>query len=170
MTDQSNERLFLHTNENYRGSFTSDLLEQYKLYVQSAENVSARRVASSRHLLTLNSAIVALYGFQSTSFGQGYWMIPIPILGFAVSLLWRQIIKSHSDLNAVKFKIIHELERHLPAALYAHEWRLADKGQGNSYRAVTRLEQWIPLIFCAIHTILLIIMILVTVGWVDWLM
>ena len=131
MTDQSNERLFLHTNENYRGSFTSDLLEQYKLYVQSAENVSARRVASSRYLLTLNSAIVALYGFQSASFGQGYWMIPIPILGFAVSLLWRQIIKSHRDLNAVKFKIIHELEQHLPAALYAHEWRLADKGQGN---------------------------------------
>ena len=36
----------------YGDSFRSDLLEQYKLYVQSAENVSARRVASSRYLLS----------------------------------------------------------------------------------------------------------------------
>lgn len=164
MANRLSEHKFLYVEEDYSGSFTSDLLEQYKLYVQSAENVSARRVASSRYLLTLNSAIVALYGLQAASLGQGYWMIPIPILGFAVSLLWHQIIKSHSDLNAVKFKIIHELEQHLPAAIYTLEWRLANKGQGKSYRAVTRFEQWIPLIFSSIHAVLLIIIVLANIG------
>jgi len=32
----------------YGESFGTHILEQYKLYVQSAENVSARRVQSSR--------------------------------------------------------------------------------------------------------------------------
>lgn len=147
--------LFHYTKETYKGSFHADLLEQYKLYVQSAENVSARRIASSRYLLTLNSALIALYGLQSASFSQNYWALVIPILGLPVSLLWHQIIKSHKDLNAVKFKIIHEFEQHLPAAPYTHEWQLAGEGQRNSYRSVTGIEQWIPLLFFFIHVFLL---------------
>ena len=107
--------------ESYGDTFGSDLLEQYKLYVQSAENVSARRVASNRYLLTLNAALVALYGVQSANFGQGYWTLLIPVIGIPVSLLWYLIIKSHADLNRIKFKVIHELEQHLPAALYKYD-------------------------------------------------
>ena len=137
MPDHSKKGLFRHAKETYHGSFGADLLEQYKIYVQSAENVSARRVASSRYLLTLNIALVTLYGIQSDGFGQSYWTTLVPILGILVSVLWYQIIQSHSDLNAVKFQIIHELEEHLPVALYAYEWQLAE-GRGTSYSAVTR--------------------------------
>ena len=55
MADQPAGGLFSYTKGTYAGSYNSDLLEQYKLYVQSAENVSARRVASSRYLLALKS-------------------------------------------------------------------------------------------------------------------
>ena len=65
MNDKPAEYLIHNTKETYGDTFGSDLLEQYKLYVQSAENVSARRVASNRYLLTLNAALVALYGVQS---------------------------------------------------------------------------------------------------------
>lgn len=156
--------LFHYTKETYKGFFNADLLEQYKLYVQSAENVSARRIASSRYLLTLNSALIALYGLQSASFGQNSWALLIPILGLSVSLLWHQIIKSHKDLNAVKFKIIHEFEQRLPAAPYTHEWQLAGEGQGNAYRSVTGIERWIPLLFFLIHVILLIVILVTNTG------
>ena len=156
--------LFHYTKETYKGSFNADLLEQYKLYVQSAENVSARRIASSRYLLTLNSALIALYGLQSASFSQNYWALLIPILGLPVSLLWHQIIKSHKDLNAVKFKIIHEFEQRLSAAPYTYEWQLAGEGQGNAYRSVTGIERWIPLIFFLIHVILLIVILVTNTG------
>ena len=56
MSDRKNSGLFHNPDRQYGDSFTADLLEQYKLYVQSAENVSARRVQSSRYLLTLNAA------------------------------------------------------------------------------------------------------------------
>ena len=52
MSTGSGDSLFQFGAEDYGGSFKADLLEQYKLYVQSAENVSARRVQSSRYLLT----------------------------------------------------------------------------------------------------------------------
>ena len=71
MANQEQESAIHQTTDAYSGSFHADLLEQYKLYVQSAENVSARRVASNRYLLTLNAALIALYGVQSANFGQG---------------------------------------------------------------------------------------------------
>ena len=85
MDDKARESLISQSLESYGESFKADLLEQYKLYVQSAENVSARRVASNRYLLTINAALVALYGLQSANFGQGYWTLLIPVIGIPVS-------------------------------------------------------------------------------------
>ena len=81
----------------------------------------------------------------------------LPILGIPVSLLWYRIIRSHRGLNEVKFKIIHELEEHLPAAVFTHEWRLADRGKGRTYRSVTDIERWIPPVFLALHLVLLVV-------------
>ena len=157
MSQQSNGCLVHYTKETYGDSFGTDLLEQYKMYVQSAENVSARRVASSRYLLTLNIALVTLYGIQSEGSVQDYWTTLVPntrrpgLLCFGT-----RSFKSHSDLNTVKFQIIHQLEEHLPVALYAYEWQLAGEGRGPSYSAVTRIEKGIPIAFVVLHIILLI--------------
>ena len=164
MSGGKDKNLIRFTGENYEGAFNADLLEQYKIYVQSAENVSARRVASSRYLLTLNVALVALYGFQYAEFGQSYWALLIPIIGIPVSLLWYLIIKSHADLNRIKFGVIHEFEQHLPAAAYEYEWWLAGSGEGKSYRAVTTIEKWIPILFAILHIGLVIVITLSLVG------
>ena len=164
MSGENDNDLIRFTSENYGGSFNADLLEQYKLYVQSAENVSARRVASSRYLLTLNAALVAMYGFQYAVPGQNYWTVLIPVIGIPVSLLWYLIIKSHADLNRIKFRVIHEFEQHLPAAMYKYEWRLADHGRGKSYRTITTIEKWIPILFAALHGGLGIVITLSLVG------
>ena len=168
MNDKPAQQFLRCDRESYGGSFTSDLLEQYKLYVQSAENVSARRVASSRYLLTLNAALVALYGVQSAGFGQTYWTLLVPIVGIPVSLLWYLIIKSHADLNRIKFDVIHEFEQHLPVAAYKYEWHLAEEGQGKTYRAVTTIERWIPILFAVLHVILAIMIVLAIAGVTDW--
>ena len=164
MLDQPPKCLVHSTKETYGNSFNTDLLEQYKLYVQSAENVSARRVASSQYLLTLNAALVALYGLQSAGFGENYWTLLVPIIGIPVSLLWFLIIKSHADLNRVKFDVIHEFEQHLPAAPYKYEWHLAEEGQGKAYRAVTGIERRIPVLFAVLHAGLALIIFLEIAG------
>lgn len=168
MSRDSSNGFIRHTEDTYGGAFQADLLEQYKLYVQSVENVSARRVASSRYLLTLNAALVALYGLQSANFGQDYWTLLIPVIGIPVSLLWYLIIKSHADLNRVKFDVIHEFEQHLPTAMYKYEWKLAEEGQGKAYRAVTTIERWIPILFGVLHAVLAIMIILAIADVMDW--
>ncbi len=161
MSQPSNKGLVQYTKETYGDAFGTDLLEQYKLYVQSAEQVSARRVASSRYLLTLNIALVTLYGMQSEGVVQSYWVLLVPVLGILVSWLWYQIIQSHRDLNTVKFQIIHQLEEHLPVALYAYEWQLAGEGRGTAYSAVTRIEKGIPIAFVVLHSLLCLVPFLV---------
>ena len=169
MDEQAREPLIRQTEDSYGEWFNAHLLEQYKLYVQSAENVSARRVASNRYLLTLNAALVALYGLQSANFGQGYWTLLIPVIGISISLLWYLIIKSHADLNRIKFvDVIHEIEKHLPAVMYKYEWQLAEEGQGKTYRAVTTIERWIPVLFAVLHVVLAVMIILAIAGVVDW--
>ena len=168
MDEQTHNSLIRQSEEHYGESFKSDVLEQYKLYVQSAENVSARRVTSNRYLLTINAALVALYGLQPANFGQGYWTLLIPVIGIPVSLLWYLIIKSHADLNRVKFDVIYEFEEHLPAAMYKYEWQLAEKGRGKTYRTVTTIERWIPILFAVLHLALAVMIILAIAGVVDW--
>ena len=83
-------------------------------------------------------------------------------------MLWYLIIKSHADLNRIKFDVIHEFEQHLPAAMYKYEWQLAEEGHGKAYRAVTTIERWIPILFAALHVVLAIMVILAIAGVLDW--
>lgn len=86
----------------------------------------------------------------------------------AVSILWFVIIKSHADLNKIKFDVIHEMERHLPAATFKYEWDLAEQGRGKAYRAVTAIEKWIPILFAGLHVVLGLLVFLSLSGVVDW--
>ena len=163
MDEQTSESLIRQIPESYGESFKADLLEQYKLYVQSADNASERRISSNRYLLTLNAALVAAYGFQSALTERVIFVVPVAVAGIALSLLWYSIIKSFRDLNAIKFKIIHELETYLPAALYAYEWQLAQEGRGKSYWPTTHIEKWMPLLFLALHAMALAVSIVFAV-------
>ncbi len=151
MTKHPDKPLFNHSEELYGDAFNAHLLEQYKLYVQSAENVSARRIASNRHMLTLSAAILALYGLLYANFDVGASALVLPLVGIGVSAVWLAIIKSHVDLNAIKFEIVLELESHLPAAIYTHEWHLAENGRGETYQEVSTIESLVPWLFVALH-------------------
>ncbi|MCY4491720.1 MAG: hypothetical protein OXC46_09750 [Thaumarchaeota archaeon] len=156
MTDQQDENLI--RKGTYDDPFTATLMEQYKVYIQTADNVSARRIATSRYLLTLSVSLIAVYGFQLSVLSQWYFTLFVPIVGIIVSLLWYKIIKSHRGLNEIKFKIIHEIEQNLPVALFTQEWRMI-KENSKSYTNVTDIERWLPFLFFGIHVFLLIAVI-----------
>ena len=55
------------------------------------------------------------------------------------------MVTSFRQLNTAKFRIIHLLEQHLPAAIFKAEWTALGEGADPSlYRPFTRLETWIP--------------------------
>ena len=56
--------------------------------------------------------------------------------------------------STAKFKVVHELEEHLPAALFDREWDHAQRGEGKAYKPLTHIEPYIPLVFVALYLIL----------------
>lgn len=151
MVGEPPSQLIQQTKESYGESFKTDLFEQYKLYIASSEKISERRVSSNNYLLTVNAFIVTSYGLLAASQYKSYWNILVPIAGVLVSLTWYRIITSYRNLNRVKFKVINEIERQMPAALYEYEWKIAEEGKGKIYRPLSHLEQWIPIIFILLY-------------------
>jgi hypothetical protein len=154
MADTHGPQLIRHTKESYGESFKADLFEQYKLYVGSAEKISERRVSANNYLLTVNVFLVTLYGLVAASRFNTFWTILVPVAGLLVSLTWYRIITSYRDLNTLKFQVIHELEQHMPAALYAYEWKKAEEGRGKAYHPLSHLERWIPIVFVVLYVVL----------------
>ena len=157
MPDQPTPQLIQHTKETYGDSFKADLFEQYKLYIASAEKISERRVSANNYLLTVNAFLITLYGLVATSQYKGYWTVLVPVAGLLVSLTWYRIITSYRDLNTVKFKVIHELEQHMPAAIYDYEWKKAEEGKSKAYHPLSHLERWVPIIFMVLYVLLALV-------------
>ncbi len=148
-------RLISRTPEEYgRERFQDHLLEQYKLYVESSQKVSEKRISTANYLLTVTSSLVTLFGLALTISDVGAWLAVIPLAGLLVSLTWYSLVVSYKNLNTAKFKVIHELEDYLPAALFRYEWHSCEQGQGKVYRPITHVERWIPLIFASVFLIL----------------
>ena len=142
MTDEDGKRLAL-----------------YNLYLDTAERVSDRRARANAWMLSVNSAVVALYGYL----GQGksviedtdkeIWFWVIPASGILVCLAWATLLSSYRKLNAAKFKVLQELEQDLPYALFRREWENY-KGEGRISLAF--VESWIPWSFSLLYTVLLL--------------
>jgi hypothetical protein len=154
VTNQKQVGLLAQTPANYGSRFQDHLLEQYKLYVDSAQKISERRLHSGNFFLAINSSLVAVFGIALSRFGHHRWNAAIPLTGMLVSFLWFRLVKSYKDLNSTKFIVIHELEAYLPAAMFKYEWHVCGHGDAKKYRPVTHTEQWIPLIFVGFYLLL----------------
>ena len=127
------------------------VLEQYKLYVEMADRVSARRALANTFFLTLNTIVFTAIGV--------FWQNPpdaspalgiFPLLALLVQcLVWFWIIRSYRQLNAGKWAVVGALERRLPASpWWAAEWVALGEGRDASrYWPLSHVEQWIPFLF-----------------------
>jgi hypothetical protein len=130
---------------------TSAYVEQYKLFVQSADNTSGRRVSVNRYQTSLNVGIIALFGITATIGPQPILQIIIAVAGVVISLNWLFTIRSLRRLNIEKFKIIHSMEESLPRAIYTEEWQGLGHEKGWHYRGANFFENQIPPIFTFMH-------------------
>ena len=131
-----------------------ELIEQYKLYVQSVQQVSDRRITANNYLLTINSTLVTLYGIATAALGNRHWHVALPIAGILICITWYSLVRSYKELNSAKFTVIHELEKHLPAALFRYEWHACEHGKGRTYIPLTDIERFVPIVFLLLYIIL----------------
>ena len=139
------------TKDHYGDNYQAHLLEQYKLYVDITDKISARRNQMNSFYISLLSGLLALIYIANEKkldpqFQSPILLAVVAILGLILCVLWYLNIKSYKQLNSGRFKVIYEMEQYLPFACYEQEWYILrkDKSQGG-YLTQTSIEQYIPL-------------------------
>ncbi|MGH8573922.1 MAG: RipA family octameric membrane protein [Gammaproteobacteria bacterium] len=135
----------------------SSYFELYKLAVEMADRISARRGIANSFFLTANTGIVALLGSQDVR-----WYLAAAGIVFAAA--WWALLKSYRDLNSAKFEIILAMEERLPIRIYGDEWdrlrrepvkfslrRDALRSWLAQYRELGSIERIVPWVFALIY-------------------
>ncbi|MBI5522878.1 MAG: hypothetical protein HY910_09630 [Desulfarculus sp.] len=146
--------------EDYGDNYKAHLLEQYKLFVEMADRVSARRAQANRYYIALTSALLAfmaLVGSGKLPELHSPWIYRlVALVGMLLNAVWLLNIESFRQLNSGKFKVIHKLEQQLPFACYDEEWTELGRGDDTKrYRQLTRVEKFVPVLFTVPYLLLL---------------
>jgi hypothetical protein len=93
----------------------STVLELYKLAVERADGVSARRGVANTFFLTVNTGLAALLGAKTLR-----WYVAAA--GIVFALAWWALLRSYRRLNDAKCKVINAIEQQLLIKVFTDEW------------------------------------------------
>ena len=159
--------LFKVSPTEYGEAYQAHLLEQYKLFVESADRISQRRQQANSFFLTINTALLAVLGGILSRGGQSlgqWWFLPVAAVGLVLCYAWYRLVLSYKGLNAGKFEVIHAIEEKLPLSLFDAEWRQVGEGRDpKKYKPFSEIETWIPWIFAALYSAMI-----VALGIQEW--
>lgn len=137
------------------------MLEQYKLFLQTSEDLVNRRQNVNSFYISISSALVAVMGaFFALDFGRQAEMIiglVFCVVGIILSASWSKILSCYGNLNSSKMKIISNIEKQLPLSLFDAEWAaLSDRLNKKKYISFTESEQIIPRLFCLVYFLVIV--------------
>lgn len=132
--------------------------ELYKLAVEMADRVSARRALANTFFLTVNTGLAALLGGKSLR-----WYAAAG--GIVFALAWWWLLQSYRKLNGAKFTVINAIEPRLPVQLFSDEWRHLESTKAprkvwpprslwlwlKGYHELGTAERIVPLAFVVIY-------------------
>lgn len=144
-----------YRNYNNEDKFKDHLIEQYKLCVQMADNVSNRREKTNKFYLTVLSGLLAVLSIvQTLADGiKDFMLFLFSALAIVLCFVWKSNISEYKKLNSAKFKVINELEKELPYACFNTENEYL---KNNNYSTLTKIEKSIPIIFTIPYGFLLV--------------
>ena len=152
-------KLLRQTKEVYGAEFEKHLYKQYKLYVEMADRVSARRMLANSFLVGLHTALITAF----TVLLKEKVLLPtlVGLTPFIAVILfcfvWWRVVHSYRQLNSGKFKVVHALEQMLPVAPYDAEWVALGGGKDRKlYLPLTHVENWVPVCFAILYALLAI--------------
>ncbi len=145
-------------SDTYGPSYRDHSLEVYKVYLEMADRISARREKANSFFLAVNTALIALLAkdvFGGNATPSGALELLVPVAAVVLCYLWYRIIRSYRDLNSAKFKVIHAIEGQLPLRPYDAEWESVGRGKDPKlYLPFTHVEAVVPWLFMVFHAVL----------------
>lgn len=137
-------------------------IELYKLAVEMADRVSARRATTNTFFLTVQTAFVAVVGLATPALKTSPWWASLAVsaAGVVLSASWWLQLRSYRDLNRAKFEVINSLESRFPIQLFSDEWASLKKdpvpGWRGRYAELGTIERIVPLVFAALYMVLFV--------------
>jgi hypothetical protein len=155
--DNMSIELFIEKENTYGDKYRDHLFEQYKLYCDSIEKISDRRQNANNYFITINTALITLFGlsFQINMLKSFGWFRPIlAFVGIIICTIFWFLLRSYKQMNSGKFKVIHLIEQRLPLALYNYEWEILGKGKDKKiYFPFSHIELLVPWVFGIIYIV-----------------
>lgn len=148
--------------EDYGDKYKDHLIEQYKLYVEMADNVSERRSHTNTFYITVLSAlliVLSLAAEQVAGVAQHVAFAAVAVLGIILCFVWYVNLEAYRQLNSGKFRTIHEIEEQLPFACYDREWEIMSMrpdGVRPQYMRLTKVEKFVPALMAIPYALLLL--------------
>jgi hypothetical protein len=144
--------IFKNTRDKYGDSYKNHLMNQYELYLNSAESISSRRESANKYFLGINSVFIVAGSFLiervSVKNDLIILLFGILLMGLSVCVIFFYLINSYKQLNTAKFKLLHSIEEELPLNLYSKEWEILGKGEDKKkYFPFSHIERIIPFLF-----------------------
>lgn len=139
----------------------SELLEQYKIFLETSESLVARRQTVNSFYVSANTALITIMGGLIAVLGDTKERIILFVLtsvvGLILSVSWSRILSAYGTLNGSKMKVISIIEHELPAALYDAEWSvMSDRLNSKKYVSFTDSEKKAPKAFIVLYILLII--------------
>lgn len=136
--------------------------EQYKMFVETSEKLVARRQTANRFFFSANALTISAMGVGISLIdgdndrigliAPGIFVLSV--VGILLCVAWGQLVNSFAQLNAGKFKVIHEIEKMLPIALFTAEWYVLGEGEdAKKYKSSTDTEKVVPMVFMGLYVL-----------------
>ncbi|NHJ32586.1 MAG: hypothetical protein FK732_06970 [Asgard group archaeon] len=140
------------------------IFDQYKLYVDLADKISARRATTNSFYLTANSFLFVAIGIL---FSNGLEIVVpmILLIGVFVSISWWLLIVYYKNLNWSKYQVINEIEKRLPVMGLLTEYKVSKTKEApiRKLRGLTSIEVWLPICLLVMYSLGLIVLSLVLI-------
>lgn len=148
----NNTSLYNTINDNNLDEIkTEQLLEQYKLYVESAQKISDNRISTVNFMLVLLSSLIVII----TAFlDDKTTALALCVIGIVICIYSTIMVWQFRKLNSIKFAVINELEQKMPLRLYCYEWELM--GKKRRYIGLARMEIGLFIIIGLVFLIILL--------------
>lgn len=133
------------------------ILELYKLAVEMADRISARRAGANALFVSLQSASVAALGFLAarSPAPPDAILVAVCLVGVIGAGSWFLLLRSYRDLNRAKFEVILAMEKQLPVQIFGDEWHSLKKDPVKKWRPryaeLGTLERLSPVLYAALN-------------------
>lgn len=140
------------------------LLEQYKVFLETAENLVTRRQSVNSFYISANTALITIGGTIFTIGSEVDFLTRLAVIcalsvpGILLNISWYRMLQSYYINNQGKLKILSMIEKKLAASLFDAEWRaMKNKYSKKKYVSFTENEKLLPSVFFLFYLLIEVI-------------